>query len=170
MIFNFIKVYIIFIYFLTVAIIYADKNKWESYIIHQNKKRDFAIYVPKKYNKNYKIPLVIVLHGGSGSGVSIEKYTGFSKLAKDEKFIVAYPDAYSGQWNDGREFIQSKSYRLKIDDVGFISKMIDKIKKIIILMKKEFMLSVFPMVDLWHCGLPVNYLKKFLALLLYVQQ
>ena len=129
MIFKFIKVFMVFIYFLVSSKVYAEKNKWESYIIHQNKKRDFRIYVPGRYNKNYKIPLVIVLHGGSGSGISIEKYSGFSKLAEDEKFIAAYPDAYSGQWNDGREFIQSKSYRLKIDDVGFISKMIDKIKK-----------------------------------------
>ncbi len=102
--------------------------KWDSCIIHQNKKREFKVYIPGKYSKKFKSPLVIVLHGGSGNNIAIERFTGFSKLAEKENFLVAYPDSYHGNWNDGREIKQSKSYRLNIDDTGFILKMIEIIK------------------------------------------
>lgn len=123
---NFLFSFILIFFILNINSIFAGTKIFN--LIYQNKKREFRIYVPEKYQKKLKTPLVIVLHGGAGNNIAIEKFTGFSKLAEKENFIAVYPDSYSGNWNDGREIKQSKAYRLNIDDVGFILRMIEKIK------------------------------------------
>ncbi len=52
--------------------------------------------------------------------------TGFYALADGEDFIVISPDAIEKNWNDGRGDLYVKSHIENIDDVGFISVLIDK--------------------------------------------
>src|SRR5262245_35742560 len=49
-------------------------------------------------------PLVILLHGSRMNGEALRRATGyaFDRLADEHGFIVAYPDAYKGRWNDCR--------------------------------------------------------------------
>jgi polyhydroxybutyrate depolymerase len=100
---------------------------WSSYVIHENRKREFKVFVPSSY-AGKPLPLVIVLHGGGGGSRQIERHTGFSALAEKEGFIAAYPQGLDGQWNDGREVKQSRAHRLKIGDTGFIKKMLEAIE------------------------------------------
>ncbi len=65
-------------------------------------------------------PVVLVFHGGGGKGKSMEKLTGLSPIALRESFIVAYPDAYEGNWVDGRSDFDIPARREKIDDVAFV--------------------------------------------------
>jgi len=74
------------------------------------------------------LPLVIVLHGGGGTGEDQVKLTegGLNTLADKEGFIVVYPDGFDKHWNDGRSG-EETGYRTQeenIDDVGFISSLI----------------------------------------------
>jgi len=52
---------------------------------------------------------------------------GFDNLADAEGFIIAYPDGIALNWNDGRmdEEANDRAHRENIDDVGFISALID---------------------------------------------
>lgn len=52
---------------------------------------------------------------------------GFNKLADKDGFIVVYPDGIDLNWNDGRmdEEANDRAHRENIDDVGFISALID---------------------------------------------
>jgi len=68
-------------------------------------------------------PLVMVLHGGKGTGQKVEQQTGFSWVADAEGFTVAYPNGLDNQWNDGR----SDGPAGDQDDVGFIAAVIDDI-------------------------------------------
>lgn len=77
--------------------------------------------------------LVIVLHGGGGNAANAANMTGFSALAEKEGFIVAYPDG-SGRmaprlltWN--ARHCCAYAMEEKIDDVGFISALIDELVK-----------------------------------------
>jgi polyhydroxybutyrate depolymerase len=96
-------------------------------IIHEGRNREYHLHVPASYDGTKPFPLVIVLHGGGGNSKQIEKFTGFSKLADRDDFIAVYPQGVDGQWNDGRDVRQSRAHRLKIDDTGFIVKMIKEI-------------------------------------------
>ena len=93
--------------------------------------RTYRIHIPGSYEKANPIPLLIVLHGGGGTGEGMVKLTqgGFNILSDKEGFIVVYPDGIEKHWNDGRENVSYRAYREKIDDVGFISSLIDHLAK-----------------------------------------
>jgi polyhydroxybutyrate depolymerase len=54
---------------------------------------------------------------------------GLNRLSDKEGFIVVYPDGIEKHWNDGRENVNYRAHREKIDDVGFISALIDHLAK-----------------------------------------
>jgi len=77
------------------------------------------------------VALVLVLHGGGGNAANAEKITGFTENAKQEGFIVVYPEGtgrLKGKlltWNAG----PCCGYAMKhhVNDVGFINFIIDKL-------------------------------------------
>ncbi len=91
------------------------------------RERTFIFHLPANLSPDTPLPLVIALHGGGGSGFDMERLTegGFNKLADEEHFIVVYPDAVGKHWNDGRNLSKYYSHRENIDDVAFISALID---------------------------------------------
>jgi polyhydroxybutyrate depolymerase len=93
--------------------------------------RTFLVHVPPTSNATRPMPLLIVLHGGGGTGQGMVSltYGGFNTLADNEKFIVVYPDGIDNQWNDGREGNFTVVNREEIDDVGFISALIDHLSQ-----------------------------------------
>jgi len=100
-------------------------------IILAGLERTYHIHIPASYDKVNPIPLLIVLHGGGGTGEGMVKLTqgGFNILSDKEGFIVVYPDGIEKHWNDGRENVSYRAYREKINDVGFISALIDHLAK-----------------------------------------
>ncbi len=88
-------------------------------------KRTFLYHIPK--NTATPPPLIIALHGGGGSGESMINLTkgGFNTLSEEYGFIVVYPDAIEKHWNDGRGIEDYYSNRENIDDVKFISSLIN---------------------------------------------
>ncbi len=102
-------------------------KKISATIMHNGLKRSYRLYVPALYDSNNPAPLVFALHGGGGTGKRMDKLTGFDALADRHGFIVIYPDAVDKNWNDGRDLTNYRSQRENIDDVGFISALIDTI-------------------------------------------
>ncbi len=94
-------------------------------------KRTYRLHVPPLHDKAKQAPLVIALHGGGGTGKRMERLTrgGFNTLSDKEGFIVVYPDGIEKSWNDGRKDARSRSHKDNIDDVGFISALIDHLIK-----------------------------------------
>lgn len=96
-------------------------------LLHKGLRRTFRIYLPLNHSPNRLKPLIIALHGRGGNGDSMVLLTrnGFNILADKEGFIVAYPDGIELCWNDGRADKVDRAHRENIDDVGFISSVID---------------------------------------------
>lgn len=84
--------------------------------------RTYLIHVPPTYNGSPQ-PLVIVLHGGGDSAQRMVALTGFNTISDREGFIVVYPEGVENYWNDG------KANRKNIDDVKFISTLIDHVRQ-----------------------------------------
>ena len=97
------------------------------YITVDGLERSYRVYVPTSIDDNEDVPLVIALHGGGGTSQGMMRLTEnrFNELADSEKFIVVYPDAIEKNWNDGRGLEDYYSQRENVDDVGFISTLID---------------------------------------------
>ena len=105
----------------------------KSSLMHDNMERTFHIHFPQSYIKSLRLPLVIAMHGRGGEGESMILVTrrGFNQLADRDGFIVVYPDGIEKNWNDGRmdEEADDRAHKENIDDVGFISALIDKMIK-----------------------------------------
>jgi polyhydroxybutyrate depolymerase len=107
---------------------FAGRDQRTSFI-HDDLKRTFNIHFPSFYDDTVQMPLVIALHGRGTTGQSMVLLTrrGFNKLADKDGFIIVYPDGIELNWNDGRmdEEANDRAHRENIDDVGFISALID---------------------------------------------
>jgi polyhydroxybutyrate depolymerase len=84
--------------------------------------RTYLLHVPTNFQKSSSA-LVIVLHGSGGNGLGMEIGTGFSKLADQVGFAVAYPDGLlesNGGQTDWAYFFNDFN-----DDVGFFRQLIN---------------------------------------------
>lgn len=107
-------------------------------LLHQDKKRLFNVHVPESYDGKKAVPLVINLHGGGGDMTSAASQSEMNAKSDEAGFIVVYPQGVvrplsgilglnGGTWNAG-VYGGGYSYNQNIDDVGFISKMIDELE------------------------------------------
>jgi polyhydroxybutyrate depolymerase len=87
--------------------------------------RTYLLHVPANFQRNAGA-LVIVLHGSGSNGLQMETLTGFSTLADQAGFAVAYPDglldASTGQ-SDWAYFFNDFA-----DDVAFLRQLIPSIQ------------------------------------------
>jgi polyhydroxybutyrate depolymerase len=90
-------------------------------------KRTYLTYVPQGLRKG--APLVVVMHGSGGNGARMRGATGygFERLAVEHGFAVVYPDGYEGYWNGCNIIGDYSANKLNIDDVGFLTGMVDKL-------------------------------------------
>ena len=96
-------------------------------------KRTYLLHIPLTYDNTKSMQLLIVLHGGGGTGKNMVKLTmgRFDEISDKRGFVVVYPDGIEKHWNDGRNSEKS-SYRINrenVDDVGFIAALIDHLIK-----------------------------------------
>ncbi|MEV0027978.1 PHB depolymerase family esterase [Nocardia sp. NPDC050793] len=89
--------------------------------------RDYRVYRPA--GARVEAPLVVVLHGGYGSGAQAERAYGWNEQADADGFLVAYPDGLARAWNTEGGDCCGPAERRSVDDVAFVSAMIDDIAK-----------------------------------------
>lgn len=80
--------------------------------------RTFHWYLPPDL-PDTPVPLVVMLHGGFGSGKQAQQDYGWDGVAAAEGFAVVYPDAVDRAWNVGGGCC-GRSGRDGVDDVAFI--------------------------------------------------
>ena len=66
--------------------------------------RTFTLYVPPNYTGDTAVPLVMLLHGRSGTGAGMAQISQMNTIAQRDNFIVVYPDGLQNQWNYGRDW------------------------------------------------------------------
>jgi polyhydroxybutyrate depolymerase len=87
--------------------------------------RTYLLHVSPNFRKNAGA-LVIVLHGSGGTGLTMENLTGFSALADQDGFAVAYPDGLvdaSTSQSDWAYYFNDFN-----DDVGFFRQLINTLQ------------------------------------------
>ena len=126
-----LKKVFVFVFIFSFTIAFSSELKGRNLvktIFVDRLKRQFRIYLPYKGKKDKKLPLLIALHGGGGNGKIMENRTTkrcFDRIADREGLIVVYPSAYKRHWNDGRSDFFANSVYENVNDVKFISKLID---------------------------------------------
>jgi polyhydroxybutyrate depolymerase len=84
--------------------------------------RSFIIYLPLGYNNAGKMPLLFVIHGGSGTPEGMIRLADFRPIADKEKLVLVYPAGHQKNWNDGRPTTPNQ---MGINDVSFFNRMCD---------------------------------------------
>lgn len=89
--------------------------------------RTYRTYVPRELAGG--APLVVVMHGSGQNGARMRAATGygFERLADEHGFAVVYPDAYEGYWNACNIVGDYSANKLNIDDVKFLTGIVDKL-------------------------------------------
>jgi polyhydroxybutyrate depolymerase len=79
--------------------------------------RSYSLYVPREVQRPAAV--VVAFHGANDAGQKLRAFSGyeFERLADRYGFLVAYPSAFGGNWNDCRKTSKNS---LRVDDVGFV--------------------------------------------------
>jgi polyhydroxybutyrate depolymerase len=90
------------------------------YLQVQGLRRAVRFYRPERLAA--RPALVLVLHGSGGDGERFRHFTAtaFEKVADRHGFLVAYPDALGGQWNDCRARAPYHEALVGIDEIAFL--------------------------------------------------
>lgn len=89
--------------------------------------RTFHLYRPTDLRN--PAPLVVMLHGGYGSGTQAENSYGLDDSQADRgHFLVAHPDGLNHAWNTGGGCC-GKSAQNNVDDIGFLTQMVTTIAR-----------------------------------------
>jgi polyhydroxybutyrate depolymerase len=93
-------------------------------------RRTYLVHIPPGYNPQNPLPLIVVIHGAFDTAAGMEKFSGFSKLADREGFIVLYPNGmgilgFLQHWNAGH--CCGKAADDNLDDVGFVAATIEDV-------------------------------------------
>ena len=83
--------------------------------------RSYRINIPRDYELETPLPLVLGFHGNGSDGAEFQNYTGLPTLPA----ITVFPD---GDLNDGKRSWQGAPYASGADDVAFVADLLDSIE------------------------------------------
>jgi polyhydroxybutyrate depolymerase len=92
--------------------------------------RPVDVYVPSSYSGQKPMPLLILLHGYTGSGADQESYMHIGPLAESRGFLYCHPDGTTDRW--GNPFWNATDAccnfgNTDIDDAGYLRAVIEEI-------------------------------------------
>ena len=89
--------------------------------------RIYEIFVPEREeNDDSAMPLLLVLHGASGTGAGSRRWFSFDEYAQDAGFIVVYPTGIANNWDFGGG-IHTRTRIFRSDDVGYLVWLVDQV-------------------------------------------
>lgn len=110
---------------LTTNISYSSGDYMESITV-DGRTRTFLLHIPKGYSDSKEYPLVMLFHGGGGSGTKVGNQTDFDEKADKEGFILVAPDGVKHNWNDGRGTTDAE--KLGVEDIKFLRALVNNLQ------------------------------------------
>ncbi|GAB4521472.1 MAG: hypothetical protein OHK0046_32890 [Anaerolineae bacterium] len=96
-------------------------------LTHDGLERTYHLFVPESLAGAESIPLMIALHPISSSGLAMAAMTGLSDAAAEAGFAVVYPNSARLYWDDGRTAADIAPNQGAVDDLGFLTALIDEL-------------------------------------------
>lgn len=87
--------------------------------------RNYRLYVPAMYTGATARPLIINMHGYTSNALQQQFYSNFGPIADTANFLMVFPN---GTKNSSGTTFWNAGIGSSIDDIGFISHLIDSLK------------------------------------------
>ncbi|MBU1426170.1 MAG: polyhydroxybutyrate depolymerase [Gammaproteobacteria bacterium] len=126
-IFKQLAIAILFLSALVAGTAHAGKGETR-HLSDGSRDRTYLLYRPAQLSRLTPVPLVIMLHGGFGSGSQAESAYDWDEKADAQGFVVAYPNGIARSWNAGG-ICCGPALRKKVDDLGFLTRLIDAVSQ-----------------------------------------
>ena len=105
---------------------------------HDGLERAYRVHVPKSWSAAKPMPMLLVFHGGGGNMdyQADDRYYGLISKSESAGFIAVFPNGYSrrggklASWNAGNCCAGARDEN--IDDVGFVRKMIERLRTTVV--------------------------------------
>lgn len=93
------------------------------------RERNAKLFVPSANVRPER--LVVMLHGAGGDAERVRKATawGLERVADEAAWVVAYPDGIGGTWHDCRRAVPFPAKQQDVDDVAFLSSLINRLRE-----------------------------------------
>jgi polyhydroxybutyrate depolymerase len=106
-----------------------DAGESKTYVFkHEGIVRDVGVFDPReRTGEGPSRPMVVVLRGGLGDDDDVVAltFTKLNELAEQDDFLAVYPQGIGGHWNDGRNVGRYVAQREGVNDVAFLTTLID---------------------------------------------
>lgn len=89
--------------------------------------RSYLLHVPAGWSAGADLPLVLAFHGAGSDPTNLRTVSGLGAVADELDFLVAYPEAATGDWNTECLECGSDAVVDEIDDLGLVSDLVDRI-------------------------------------------
>jgi polyhydroxybutyrate depolymerase len=121
-------IFLFVIFFLSFGYLEAQQTITNR-MVHDGLDRDYHIYIPESYDETINVSILFVFHGYGGNARNLMRWGDMKSVADTAGFILIVPQGYkdhrgSPHWNVG-----SWTRGSIVDDIGFISALIDKINE-----------------------------------------
>lgn len=104
----------------------ADPRLEHGTLRQDGRSRSYALFDP---GVSAASPLILALHGTGGSANRLHGFLGgeLERVAERRGWLVAYPEALGGSWNDCRRGTGSRSRAAGLSDVAFLKELIGRL-------------------------------------------
>ena len=125
-IFLFLGFFVLFAVLSTVVLKLVDHTNGR--LVSSGEKREYLLYVPKSYDPNNAVPLVITIHGFTQWPANQAEVSQWNDLADEEGFIVVYPSGlgFPKRWRVSPSFDDSAEVEIELQ---FFRDLIDKLSE-----------------------------------------
>jgi polyhydroxybutyrate depolymerase len=100
--------------------------------------REYQVHIPNSYDGTKAVPLVLVFHYYTGSPQTMADLSGFNAVSDSNGFIVVYPAGIDTAWH-----FNLSQYDRHIDDLRFVSSLIDRLVKELNISEKKIYAAGF---------------------------
>ena len=96
-------------------------------LVAEGFERLYLVHVPPGYDPARPPPVVLAFHGTPSDAAEMRRITDFDRVADARGFVAVYPEAAVGDWSTGCLACPSAADHARIDDVGFVRSLIDRL-------------------------------------------